>query len=166
PGSAIRAARWATVVFGLLMVGVATLAANAVLHDAKLTIIPIALGSLGYTYGSLLGVFLVGLLTRTRGRDETNVLAMLAGMAAVLVACRVKLPAFDVVALVMRGTWRDQVLDFGHFLPVWWPTVAFPWYVLTGCAACAAVSIIFRTPAERLRQTAHRREGLEEAAVE
>src|SRR5947209_17339176 len=52
PGAAIRAARWATLVFGLLMVGVATLAANAVLHDAKLTIIPIALGSLGYTYGS------------------------------------------------------------------------------------------------------------------
>src|SRR5436305_2877350 len=50
---AIRAARIATSVFGILMIVVATMAANAVLRDAKLTIIPIAIGILGYTYGAL-----------------------------------------------------------------------------------------------------------------
>ena len=42
----------------LLMIVVATIAANLVLHDPNLTIIPIVLGILGYTYGALLGVFL------------------------------------------------------------------------------------------------------------
>ena len=72
--SAIYAARAATVVFGVLMVIVATLAAYAVLQDSKLTIIPLALQSFGYAYGSLLAVFLLGMLTKRRGRDETNVL--------------------------------------------------------------------------------------------
>src|SRR6202795_1211468 len=72
---AIRAARIATAVFGVLMIIVATVAANAVLHDAKLTIIPIAIGILGYTYGALLAVFLLGMLTRRRGADGTHVIA-------------------------------------------------------------------------------------------
>src|SRR5207253_1669025 len=43
---AIRAARIATSVFGILMILVATMAANAVLQDAKLTIVTIAIGIL------------------------------------------------------------------------------------------------------------------------
>src|SRR3984893_9634881 len=69
---AIRAARISTAVFGILMILVATVAANAVLQDAKLTIIPIAIGILGYTYGALLAVFLLGMLTHSRGRDGAN----------------------------------------------------------------------------------------------
>ncbi len=90
---AITAARVATAVFGVLMIGVATMAAYSVLQNPHLTIIPIAIGILGYTYGALLGVFLIGMLTRSRGRDGTNVIAMIAGMVAVLVFCKVELPA-------------------------------------------------------------------------
>lgn len=90
---AVLAARVATAVFGILMIGVATSAAYSVLQDPHLTIIPIAIGILGYTYGALLGVFLLGMLTRGRGRDGPNVIAMLLGMAAVLVLCKVELPA-------------------------------------------------------------------------
>ena len=70
----------ATAVFGILMIMVATMAANLVLKDPKLTIIPIALGIFGYTYGALLGVFLVGMLTRTRGADKTNIIGMMLGV--------------------------------------------------------------------------------------
>src|SRR3981189_569018 len=97
--STVYAARAATVVFGCLMIGVAALAAYAVLQDSKLTIIPLALQSFGYAYGSLLGVFLLGMLTKRRGRDGTNVLAMIAGIVAVLVFCKVRLPAFDILKL-------------------------------------------------------------------
>ena len=38
----------------------------------RLRIIPIILGIFGYTYGSLLGVFFVGMLTTTRGNDFGN----------------------------------------------------------------------------------------------
>ena len=56
----------------MLMILVATMAAYLVLKDPKLTIIPIALGIFGYTYGALLGVFLVGMITSTRGAGERN----------------------------------------------------------------------------------------------
>src|SRR5256886_6788841 len=111
---AIRAARIATTVFGVLMIIVATMAANAVLQNAKLTIIPIALGILGYTYGALVGVFLLGMLTRSRGRDEANVIAMILGITSVLILCKVALPAFDVGAL-LRGEFKHADWNFGWF---------------------------------------------------
>ena len=133
------------------MVVVATLAAYAVLQDSKLTIIPLALQSFGYAYGSLLAVFLLGMLTKRRGRDETNVLAMLLGIASVLVFCKVKLPAFDLGELALSGQLRPQDWAFGGWLPQWWPTIAFPWWVFVGCLVCFTVSCLFPTPPERVQ---------------
>jgi SSS family transporter len=156
PGTAIQAARAATVVFGAAMIVVATLAAYAVLRDSKLTIIPLALQSFGYAYGSLLGVFLLGMWTKRRGRDETNVLAMICGMGAVLVLCKVKLPAINLSALFFRGQILPQDWDFGGWLPHWWPTIAFPWWVFVGCVACFTISLLFPTPARRVEAAALR----------
>jgi SSS family transporter len=156
PGTAIHAARAATVVFGGAMMVVATLAAYAVLRDSKLTIIPLALQSFGYAYGSLLGVFLLGMWTKRRGRDETNVLAMICGMGAVLVLCKVKLPAINLAALFFRGQILPQDWDFGGWLPHWWPTIAFPWWVFVGCVACFTISLLFPTPARRVEAAASR----------
>ena len=142
---AIRAARIATAVFGILMIIVATVAANAVLQDAKLTIIPIAIGILGYTYGALLAVFLVGMLTRNRGSDGVNVVAMIAGISAVLVLCKVTIPAFDLPAL-FTGKIVPAQWNFGWFMPDWWPKIAWPWFVFVGCVVTLAISALVRTP--------------------
>jgi solute:Na+ symporter, SSS family len=123
---------------------VATAAAYAVLQT-NITIIPLALGILGYSYGSLLGVFLLGMLTETRGSDRANVVAMLAGIVSVLVFCRVKVPAFDLAAL-LRGELVPQEWAFGAFLPDWWPAIAWPYYVLIGTIGTVAVAVFFRTP--------------------
>jgi solute:Na+ symporter, SSS family len=157
--SPVYAARAATVVFGALMVVVATLAAYAVLQDSKLTIIPLALQSFGYAYGSLLAVFLLGMLTKRRGRDETNVLAMILGIASVLVFCKVKLPAFSLPELFSSGQLQPQTWAFGGWLPPWWPAIAFPWWVLVGCLVCITVSCIFPTPLERVRNAEKRGVG-------
>jgi Na+/proline symporter len=154
--SPVYAARAATVVFGALMVFVATLAAYAVLQDSKLTIIPLALQSFGYAYGSLLAVFLLGMLTKRRGRDETNVLAMMLGIGSVLVFCKVRLPAFSLPELAASGRLQPQDWAFGGWLPQWWPVIAFPWWVFVGCLVCFTVSCIFATPAERVRQAEKR----------
>jgi SSS family solute:Na+ symporter len=142
---AIRAARIATAVFGVLMIIVAAMAANAVLQDAKLTIIPIAIGILGYTYGALLAVFLLGMLTRSRGSDTTNVVAMIIGISSVLILCRVTIPAFDVTAL-LSGKLTPAQWNFGWFMPDWWPKIAWPWFVFVGCVVTLAISVLFRTP--------------------
>jgi solute:Na+ symporter, SSS family len=146
---AIRAARIATTVFGVLMIIVATMAANAVLQNAKLTIIPIAIGILGYTYGALLAVFLLGMLTRSRGADVSNVVAMIVGIMSVLVLCKVSIPAFDVTALV-SGRFVPAAWNFGWFMPDWWPQIAWPWFVFVGCVVTLAISIFFRTPQRQM----------------
>ncbi|HEY1120716.1 MAG TPA: sodium:proline symporter [Haloferula sp.] len=78
-----KAARWATAAFAvfLALIGIGT--AFIKLKNPDLRIIPIVLGSFGYTYGSLLGVFLIGMLTKTRGNCRGNVIAMIAGLLVV-----------------------------------------------------------------------------------
>ncbi len=142
---AIRAARISTAVFGVLMIIVATMAANAVLQDAKLTIIPIAIGILGYTYGALLAVFLLGMLTKRRGRDGMNVIAMAIGITSVLILCRVSIPALDLLAL-FRGDVVPVHWQFGYFMPGWWPRISWPWFVLVGCSVTFTLSVLFPTP--------------------
>src|SRR5882724_1211456 len=146
---AIRAARISTAVFGVLMIIVATMAANAVLQDAKLTIIPIAIGILGYTYGALVGVFLLGMLTRTRGRDGTNVVGMIIGIMSVLVLCKVSIPAFDFLAL-LRGKLVASQWNYAWFMPDWWPKICWPWFVFVGSAVTLSIAVLFRTPASQI----------------
>jgi SSS family solute:Na+ symporter len=145
----IRAARISTAVFGVLMIIVATVAANAVLHNAKLTIIPIAIGILGYTYGALLAVFLLGMLTRSRGSDGVNVVAMIIGISSVLVLCKITIPAFDVLAL-FTGKIVPAEWNFGWFMPEWWPKIAWPWFVFVGCVVTLAISVLSRTPESQI----------------
>src|SRR5438105_4443502 len=146
---AIRAARISTGVFGILMIIVATVAASAVLHDAKLTIIPIAIGIIGYTYGALLAVFLLGMLTRSRGSDGTNVVAMIVGISSVLVLCKITIPAFDILAL-FRGKLVAAEWNFGWFMLEWWPKISWPWYVFVGCTVTFAITVLFRTPTQQI----------------
>ena len=141
---AVGAARWATSVFGLLMIVVATGAAFTVLHT-HVTIIPLALGVLGYSYGSLLGVFLLGVLTRTRGNDRANVFAMCFGILAVLVLCRIKIPLWSTTDAA--GNAVKHAFDFGILLPQWWPAIAWPYYVLIGTFATVVIAVLYRTPA-------------------
>jgi SSS family transporter len=143
----ILAARIATVTFGLLMISVATLAAQAVLTDATLTIIPIALGVMGYTYGALLAVFLLGVITKRRGHDGWNVFSMLMGMVGVLVLCKVQVPfPPELFGLKMTPEEIKQFWNFGRWMPSWWPTIAWPWYVFVGCLVTIAFGVLRRTP--------------------
>src|SRR3954470_20965542 len=79
----LRAVRWATIWFSILMIIVASTTAYLVIVHPNVRIIPIVLGIFGYTYGSLLGVFFAGMLTRTRGNDRGNIIAMICGFVVV-----------------------------------------------------------------------------------
>jgi Na+/proline symporter len=125
----VFAARCATALFALLLTAVAGVAAYQVLHHPEKTIIPMALGIIGYTYGPLLGVFLIGMLTRTRGNCRGNLIAMGAGFVTVLVLSGTA----DVLLAVLR-------------LPVLGaPTIAFTWYIMFGSIMTFFVGIFFRS---------------------
>ncbi len=63
----VNAVRWNTVFFAALLAIVGTLTAYVVIYSPHARIIPVVLGIFGYTYGSLLGIFLLALTTKNRG---------------------------------------------------------------------------------------------------
>ncbi|MBU6453526.1 MAG: sodium:solute symporter [Cyanobacteria bacterium REEB67] len=94
----VAAARKFTFFFAALIIVVAGATSYFVVLHPDSRIIPIVLGIFGYTYGSLLGVFLLGLLTK-RGNDRGNIIAMIAG--ALLV---VSLPQLGFLWRIMFGS--------------------------------------------------------------
>jgi len=130
PDSAkMRVLRWSTVLFAtlIIMVGVAT--AWFVTWHPETRIIPLVLGILGYTFGSILGIFLVALFTKTRGNDAGNLLAMTCGFLAVA--------WFSV---------KEIQTAFGIVHPF---IIAFPWRITLGTLVTVLVALSFKTPQHR-----------------
>jgi Na+/proline symporter len=125
----VFAARMFTGLFSILLVLVAIIAAYLVLHHPEKTIIPMALGIIGYTYGPLLGVFLIGMLTRTRGNNTGNIIAMICGFLTVL---------------LLRGT-ANTILGYFGLPAIPLPTIAFTWYIMFGSIVTFLVGILFKS---------------------
>jgi Na+/proline symporter len=137
PGStgeqSLRAVRWATVAFSFLMIVVASTTAYLVIVYPNVRIIPIVLGIYGYTYGSLLGVFLCGMFTKGRGNDFGNIMAMIIGF---------------VVVAILSGLPNGIAGIFGAKLytqPSWLPLMQFPWWICFGTIVTFSVAVLFRT---------------------
>src|SRR5213593_3507579 len=140
PGStseqSLRAVRWATIAFSLLMIVVASTTSYLVIVHPKVRIIPIVLGIFGYTYGSLLGVFLCGMFTKRRGNDFGNILAMIIGF--IVVAILSGLP--NNIARIFGGKLYPQ--------PSWLPLMEFPWWICFGTIVTFCVAVLFQTSRE------------------
>lgn len=116
----------------LILVGLGTAFVKA--HNPNLSIIGIILGSFGYTYGSLLGIFIVGLFTKTRGSEMGNLIAMTAGIIAV--AYLSNLP---------NDAWRMLGGGALYKNPAWMPVIEFPWRIMAGTMVTVAVALCFRS---------------------
>ena len=81
----------------------------------------------GLVFGGMLGVFLLGVTTRHRGRDSLNALAMI-------------LSVFVLVALKLYQEWPDP--QTGEPPPV---LVAWPWWVVVGTGWTYLWAACFRT---------------------
>lgn len=130
----VRLLRLGTVLFAGLLISVALATAWVSVKHPGLRIIPIILGIFGYTYGSLLGVFMVGLFTGSRGNDGGNLLAMGAGFLAVAY-----LSGLDQSLAGLAG-------GSGLPRPPWMPVVEFPWRIFFGTVVTFAVAVSFRGP--------------------
>jgi Na+/proline symporter len=129
----LRAVRSATIWFSILMIIVASTTSYLVIVHPKVRIIPIVLGIFGYTYGSLLGIFLCGMFTKRRGNDFGNIIAMILGF--ILVAILSGLP--NNIAGLFGGRLYPQ--------PSWLPVMEFPWWIFFGTIVTFSVAILFRT---------------------
>jgi solute:Na+ symporter, SSS family len=162
PQQVVAAARKSTIVISaiLVLIGSATAYAVIVLHSR---VIPIVIGIFGYTYGSLLGVFLVGMLTKTRGSDKGNLVGMASGFIVVAILSGLHNDIWNLLHpmnpdLVSWMSTHPQGPAFQHWHWDWLPTIDFTWRITAGTLVTVAVVLIFRTPPERMRSTAKRRE--------
>ena len=124
----------------LVVIGSLTAYAAIMLHSR---VIPIVLGIFGYTYGSLLGVFLVGMLTKTRGSERGNLAAMFCGFVAVAL-----------LSGLHNDLWQLLHPSTPHAVlwqPAWLPTIEFPWRITAGTLVSAAIALLFSTPPERIQ---------------
>ena len=135
----VRAARWSTILFAILLIVIGSLTAWAVIMLPKSRIIPIVLGIFGYTYGSLLGIFLVGMLTKTRGSERGNILAMILGFIFVAFLSGLH---HDILRLM-------QMKPFPQ--PSWIPVIEFPWRIMFGTLTTFFIAILFRTPKSQIQ---------------
>jgi solute:Na+ symporter, SSS family len=155
PQDVVAAARKSTVVFSaiLVLIGSTTAYAVIVLHSR---VIPVVIGIFGYTYGSLLGVFLVGMLTKTRGSDRGNLVGMACGFIVVTILSGLPNDIWNLLHpldpdLVSWVSSHPKGPAFQHWHWDWLPTIDFTWRVTAGTLVTAAVALIFRTSPERVR---------------
>jgi SSS family transporter len=136
--------RWTTVLFAILIIVVGVWTAYYTSMHPDVRIIPLVLGILGFTFGSLLGVFLVAVFTRSRGNDTGNIIAMICGFAAV---------AFMSIKELQMAT------GFTRFDPATGTDIpaliiAFPWRITLGTLVTVAVALCFRTPQAKQHEAA------------
>src|SRR5438067_8501367 len=132
----LRTVRWATVGFSVLMIIVASATSYFIIALPNVRIIPIVIGIYGYTYGSLLGVFLCGMFTKRRGNDLGNIVAMIIGF---------------VVVAILSGLPNNIAGLFGgklYMQPGWLPVMEFPWWICFGTIVTFSVAIVFRSGRE------------------
>lgn len=131
----VTAARVFTAMFALLMILVASLTAYAKVTRPDFRIIPVVIGVAGLFLGPMLGVFLVGMLTKRRGSDLGNIISITTGIVGVLIlsgqlnVLLEALPGVDPID-AFKGLWK----------------VSWTWYALVGGSITFFIGVLFRTP--------------------
>jgi solute:Na+ symporter, SSS family len=87
----------------------------------------------------VLGIFLAGMLTKSRGNNRGNIIAMIIGF--IVVAILSGLP--NNIAGIFGGKVYTQ--------PNWLPVMEFPWWICFGTIVTFSVAILFRTGREHQR---------------
>src|SRR5262249_35816889 len=107
----VKAARWFTVLFAVLMIVIAGAFAYAQVTHPDLRILPVVLGIAGFILGPMLGVFLIGMLTERRGSDAGNMIAVSAGLVATVVVGKLDITLVNTVAPLfgITGTLQHPV---------------------------------------------------------
>jgi SSS family solute:Na+ symporter len=142
-GHYVLAARVFTAVFALLMIGIAGAFAYAKVTHPDIRIIPVVLGIAGFILGPMLGVFLLGMLTKNRGSDRGNLIAVSLGLVATVVLGDLHITLINGIAPLLgyKGTLAR---------PDWLPQVSFTWFAMIGAVVVFSVGLFFKTPPEVL----------------
>ena len=100
----------------------------------------------------MLGIFLLGICTRTRGSDRGNLIAVAIGLVTTIVLGNLHITLFNAI-LEAAGSSREVTR------PEWLPVVAFTWFAAIGAVVVFAVGVCFRTPAAALERAERQEES-------
>jgi SSS family transporter len=148
----VAAARVFTVVFAVLMILIALGSAYVKVTDPEFRIIPFVIGIAGLFLGPMLGVFLLGMLTRRRGSDLGNVIAITVALVTMFFLSGQHVKLLNILNPVERG---QPAL---YRLPHWLPAISWTWYALFGGLITIALGMLFVTPESALERARQRRE--------
>ena len=127
-----RLSRLSTVAWAVILVGIAI---YAVTHGGKGHVVETGLSIASVAYGSLLGVFLLGTLTRFATQTGA-IVGMIAGFALNL------------------ALWlQPHAIHIGILVPFTLPKIAFTWYVLIGSTVTFAVGALVSLATRNRRST-------------
>lgn len=135
----MRAARIATLVFGLFLIGIAVLITDFYLQNPETDLLSIALGVMTFFYGGLLGVFLVGLLTRRRGNGLTNGLGMLFSILLIIFI------SYKTRLIPALGLYQPDVGGGGFWATLYHFKLGWPWFIVLGTLVTLAVALLGMT---------------------
>jgi Na+/proline symporter len=138
----VAAARFFTVFFAILMILIAAGSAYVKVTNPDFRIIPFVIGIGGLFLGPMLGVFLIGMLTRTRGSDFGNMIAVTVGLIGMFFLTGQHIDLMNILNPVPRG---EPPL---YKLPAWVPAIKWTWFAMVGAAIVFFIGIFFRTPPE------------------
>ncbi len=136
----VAAARWFTALFAVLMILIAGAFAYAKVTNPDVRIIPVVLGIASFILGPMLGVFLLGMFTRSRGSDRGNLIAITLGLITTIIVGELHVIMANLVAPLLG-------MSPTFVRPAWLPKVAFTWFALIGATVVFFVGLLFRTPA-------------------
>lgn len=151
----VGAARWFTVIFAVLMIVIAGGFAYAKVTDPNVRIIPVVLGIAGFILGPMLGVFLIGMLTKNRGSDTGNIIAVTIGLITTIVLGELHITIANMLAPLFG-------MPGNLTAPAWLPKVSFTWFAMIGALVVFAVGVLFPTPPHVLEEARRREQEAQE----
>ena len=87
----------------------------------------------GYTYGGLLGIFLLAIITSRRGNDRINLLAMISSIGVVIFLTAGSVGPFQKFRMILLEPLNVE-------------NIAWPWAIFIGTAWTFILSILFKPP--------------------
>jgi len=135
----LRVAKIATFVVGALLIAVAGMVAEFYLNNPDTDLLSIALGVMTFFYGGLLGIFLLGLLTKSRGSSLTNVLALILSVLTIVGI------SYKTQLLSGLGIYDPANPSSGFVSWLYHARLAWPWFTVVGAMITIAVATLGAT---------------------
>ncbi|MCD6353900.1 MAG: sodium/solute symporter [Proteobacteria bacterium] len=123
---AVKISRWFVAAFAVM------LALIALIFCRTESVLWLGFRVFGYTYGALLGIFLLAVLTKRRGSDRVNVVVMLSSVLVVIFLTAETVGPFAGVRILI-------LKPFGITAFAW------PWAIVIGMVWTFCISIMFST---------------------